>query len=71
METLTGKVTLVVETFDTIKSIKEKIEEKEGIPYHQQQLFFNGKKLYDSLTLFDYNICIESTLRLVQTHLRG
>ena len=71
VETLTGKIPLEVETYDTIKHIKEKIEEKEGIPHYQQQLFFAGKVLWDSLTLSDYNIYDKSTLHLMQAHLRG
>ena len=71
VETLTGKITLEVETYDTVKNIKEKIEEKEGIPHHQQHLFFAGKKLWDNLTLSDCNIGNKSTLRLVLAHLRG
>jgi ubiquitin C len=37
--------TLIVELSDTIKSIKEKIEEKEGIPQNLQKLFYNGRPL--------------------------
>ena len=71
METLTGKVILEVKTYDTVKNIKEKIETKEGIPYHKQCLIFAGKELQDTLTLFDYNIHNKSTLHLKQADLSG
>ena len=65
------KITLEVETYDTIKNIKEKIEEKEGIPQHQQHLMFAKKVLWDILTLSDYSIYNESTLLLMHPLLRG
>eukprot|EP00291_Cryptomonas_curvata_P010522 CAMPEP_0172177238 /NCGR_PEP_ID=MMETSP1050-20130122/15319_1 /TAXON_ID=233186 /ORGANISM="Cryptomonas curvata, Strain CCAP979/52" /LENGTH=77 /DNA_ID=CAMNT_0012849723 /DNA_START=128 /DNA_END=361 /DNA_ORIENTATION=- len=71
VKTLTGKeIEFDIEPTDTVKRIKERVEEKEGIPPQQQRLIFGGKQMHDDKTASDYNLEGGSTLHLVLA-LRG
>lgn len=59
-----GNISLVVQAFDNIKSVKVQVEGKEGTPSHQQHLTYAGNILKDECTVSDYNIQKYSTLYL-------
>ena len=66
VQIIKGKnITLEVEPSDSILNIKEKIQDKEGIPTSEQKLFFNGILLEDQKALSYYYIKKESTLHLI------
>lgn len=58
-------ISLDVDLFDTIKNIKDKIQEKEGIFPDEQRLIFGDKILEDNRLVSYYNIQKESTLDLI------
>lgn len=71
VKTLVGKeIEIDIEQTDKIERIKERIEEKEGIPPPQQRLIFSGKQMNDEKTVNDYKIQGGSVLHLVLA-LRG
>ncbi|XP_077865483.1 AN1-type zinc finger protein 4-like [Saccoglossus kowalevskii] len=66
IETLTGTAfELRVSPFETIMSVKAKIQRLEGIPIAQQHLIWQSTELEDDYCLSDYSITAGSTLRLV------
>ncbi|KAI8808844.1 ubiquitin [Cladochytrium replicatum] len=71
VKTLTGKeIEIDIEPDDKVVRIKQRVEEKEGIPPEQQRLIFGGKQMNDDRTAQDYNIEGGSVLHLVLA-LRG
>ncbi|XP_062375711.1 AN1-type zinc finger protein 4 [Sardina pilchardus] len=66
IETLTGTCfELRVSPFETVISVKAKIQRLEGIPVAQQHLIWNSLELEDEYCLHDYNIAEGCTLKLV------
>jgi len=61
---------LDIEPQDKVSRIKERIEEKEGIPPVQQRIIFGGKQMNDERTAADYSIEGGAVLHLVLA-LRG
>ena len=49
-------IPLSVDSYSSIENVKDKIQDKEGIPVDKQRLFFAGQELEDSSTLFDNKI---------------
>ncbi|KAG0143580.1 hypothetical protein CROQUDRAFT_96077 [Cronartium quercuum f. sp. fusiforme G11] len=71
VKTLTGKeIELDIEPEDLISTVKERVEEKEGIPPSQQRLIYSGKQMADDKTVKELNIEGGSVLHLVLA-LRG
>jgi hypothetical protein len=63
-------ITFEVDLSDTIESVKARIQDKEGTPTDQQQLFLDGKAskpLENDQTIGDYDIRGGSTLNLCVT----
>ncbi|CAL1539373.1 unnamed protein product [Lymnaea stagnalis] len=64
------QIEIDIEPTDKVERIKERVEEKEGIPPQQQRLIFSGKQMNDEKTASDYKVAGGSVLHLVLA-LRG
>ena len=70
--TLAGKkITLNVDSAETVESLKARMKSKEGMPVDEQKLFLNMKQLEDYSTLSECNIRKGVTLFLVRRPLNG
>ncbi len=68
VKTLTGKtITLDVESSNTIGNIKQKIQERSGIPVKIQKLIFCGKILEDDVLIVP-DLAREGPMHLVIRH---
>ena len=66
IETLTGtSFEMRVSPFETIVSIKAKLQQLEGIPVTQQHLLFNNTELANTLSLYECQVPDGATLKLV------
>lgn len=68
-KTINGRTfVLEVEPSDTVKKLKQMIEDADGIPWQAQRLVFGGKQMEDPRTLSDYQLaegyCVHVILRL-------
>ena len=66
----TNTIDLRIEATSTIETLKAKIQDKEGIPPDQQQLFFQDMELKDGCALFHYNIRKGSVIQLLRQRLQ-
>jgi len=72
IRTLTGKTFPVsMRQNDTVGSLKDRIQDKEGIPPNQQRLVHAGKQLEDGRTLASYNVQHGDKMNLVLRMIGG
>jgi hypothetical protein len=63
IKTLTGKkITIEIDSSDTINTLKTKIAEKEGIPSNFISINIENREFYDNRTLADYGITSGCTI---------
>ena len=71
VKNLAGRsIPIDIQPSDTIEAVKQKIQDREGIPPDQQRLIYAGKPLEDTRAVSDYGITKGANLFLV-LRLRG
>merc|ERR1712176_140651 len=71
IKTLTGRKTnFNFELDNTVRQVKEALQEKEGIQVEQIRLIYSGKQMSDECALADYSVKPGSTVHMV-LQLRG
>ena len=71
VKTLNGKtITVDIDLYDIIYSVKTQIQDKTGIPPYHQRLIHQGKQLNDGRCIQDYNLQKDANIYLV-LRLRG
>lgn len=71
IKTLTGrKQAMTIEPTDEVKTIKQSLQEKEGIQVDQIRLIYSGKQLADDKKIEFYNIQAGGIIHMV-LQLRG
>lgn len=66
VKTLTGKtITFDVRWLDTVLSLKEKIQDKEGVRPEDQRIIFAGRQLQDKWLLGNCDVQKDSTLQFL------
>merc|ERR1712054_419493 len=66
IKTLTGrKTSFNFELDNTVRHVKEALQEKEGIQVEQIRLIYSGKQMSDECNLSDYNVKPGSTVHMV------
>ncbi len=71
VKTLTGKTIILDQSgSQTVSQLKEKLQDKEGIPPDQQRLIYLGRLLDEEKTLDEYDMTDMSTVHMV-LRLRG
>lgn len=72
VKTLTGlTIAFDVAPSDTVRTLKQKISDRQGVPVSQQRLIFSAKQLADDKTMSDYGITDSSTIHLIMRMLGG
>ena len=64
-------IVLDIEPYFSVELLKDKIEDKEGIPSNKQRLVMGGKTLINGKKLYDYNIQNNNTIHVMISLLGG